>query len=333
VPRIQALMLEQAQLDPGMRCLEIGSGGYNAALMAELVGGDGEVTTVDIDPEVVGRARRCLADAGYPRVNAVLADGEQGAAEHAPYDRVIVTAGAWDIPPAWVDQLTEGGSITVPLRMRGLTRSVAFERDGKRLVSRSVEVCGFVPMQGAGARAERLLSLRGNEVGLRFDDGEPADAALLSGALAQPRAQAWSGVTVGRMEPFGTLHLWLATSLHAFCLLAVDPDLDTGVVTPANRQASPACVEAGAFAYLALRKAGRDHATGQSTFEFGAHAHGPEAGKLAECMAEQVRVWDRDHRGGPGPRIAAYPAGTPDEQLPEGRVIDKRHIRLTISWS
>jgi protein-L-isoaspartate(D-aspartate) O-methyltransferase len=50
-------------------------------------------------------------------------------------------------------------------------------------------------------------------------------------------------------------------------------------------------------------------------------------------MAEQVRVWDRDHRGGPGPRIAAYPAGTPDEQLPDGRVIDKRHIRLTISWS
>jgi protein-L-isoaspartate(D-aspartate) O-methyltransferase len=97
-PRIQALMLEQAQLGPGMRCLEIGSGGYNAALMAELVGGDGEVTTVDIDPEVVGRARRCLADAGYPRVNVVLADGEQGAAEHAPYDRVIVTAGAWDIP-------------------------------------------------------------------------------------------------------------------------------------------------------------------------------------------------------------------------------------------
>src|SRR5690349_18166020 len=51
-PWLQAVMLEQARIRPGMRCLEIGSGGYNAALMAELVGPDGEVTTVDIDPDV-----------------------------------------------------------------------------------------------------------------------------------------------------------------------------------------------------------------------------------------------------------------------------------------
>ncbi|MGH3853064.1 MAG: hypothetical protein ACRDR6_06115 [Pseudonocardiaceae bacterium] len=56
-PWLQAMMLEQAGLRPGMRVLEIGSGGYNAALIAEVVGADGEVTTVDIDPEVVDRAR------------------------------------------------------------------------------------------------------------------------------------------------------------------------------------------------------------------------------------------------------------------------------------
>ncbi|MGH3992458.1 MAG: lantibiotic dehydratase, partial [Pseudonocardiaceae bacterium] len=116
-PRIQAFMLEQAGLHPGMRVLEIGSGGYHAALMAELVGADGEVTTVDIDPEVVDRARSCLTDAGYSRVNVVLADAEGGVPEHAPYDRIIVTVGAWDIPPAWVDQLTEGGTITVPFAL------------------------------------------------------------------------------------------------------------------------------------------------------------------------------------------------------------------------
>lgn len=163
VPQIQALMLEQAALAPGMRVLEIGSGGYNAALMAELVGPDGEVTTIDIDPEVADRARHCLGEAGYSRVTVVLADGERGCSQHAPFDRIVVTAEAWDIPPAWVDQLAEGGTITVPLRIRGLTRSITFGREGGHLVSRSVRVCGFVPMRGAGEHlAERANALRGH---------------------------------------------------------------------------------------------------------------------------------------------------------------------------
>ena len=121
-PWLQAVMLEQAQIRPGMRCLEIGSGGYNAALMAELVGPGGEVTTVDIDADITDRARRYLPAAGYGQVHAVLADAEAGVAEHAPYDRILVTVGVWDIPPAWLDQLVEGGRLVVPLRMRGLSR-------------------------------------------------------------------------------------------------------------------------------------------------------------------------------------------------------------------
>src|SRR5205807_8810307 len=120
-PWLQAAMLEQADLAPGMRCLEIGSGGYNAALIAEMVGEDGEVTTVDIDPDVTERARRCLAAAGYHDVRVVLADAEGGVEDHAPYDRIIVTAGAWDIPSAWVAQLTAAGRLVVPLRMRGVS--------------------------------------------------------------------------------------------------------------------------------------------------------------------------------------------------------------------
>jgi protein-L-isoaspartate(D-aspartate) O-methyltransferase len=65
-PWRQAMTLEQAGLRPGMRCLEIGSGGYNAALMAEIAGPDGEVATVDIDSDVTSRARRFLDAAGYP---------------------------------------------------------------------------------------------------------------------------------------------------------------------------------------------------------------------------------------------------------------------------
>lgn len=147
-PWLRAVMLGQARLAPGMRVLEIGSGGYNVALVAEVVGEEGEVTTVDIDPEVADRARHCLAAAGYDQVNVMLADAEEGVPEHAPYDRVIVTAGAWDIPPAWMRQLVDGGLLVVPLRMRGLTRSVALEYADGRLVSRDYRLCGVVACAG-----------------------------------------------------------------------------------------------------------------------------------------------------------------------------------------
>ncbi len=325
-PWLQAMMLEQAGLRPGMRVLEVGSGGYHAALMAELVGEDGEVTTIDIDPDVTDRARGCLTEAGYSRVDVVLADGEGGVPEHAPYDRIIITVGAWDIPPAWVGQLTEGGTITVPLRMRSLTRSIVFKRDGDHLVGQSAQVCGFVAMQGAGAHTERLLLLRGKEIGLRFDDGFPDNPDLLNGALDTPRREVWTGVVIERMVPFDTLQLWLATALDGYCRISVDPELDTGLVCPITRRSTDAAVDGGSVAYLAARRLDKSRA------EFGVHAFGPGAAALAEAMAAQVRLWDRLHRQGPGPRIAAYPAHTPDDQLPDGRVIDKRHVRITISW-
>jgi protein-L-isoaspartate(D-aspartate) O-methyltransferase len=328
-PWLQATMLEQAQLGLGMRALEVGSGGFNAALMAELAGQAGEVTTVDIDPEVTGRAARCLADAGYARVNVVLADAEDGVKEHAPYDRIIVTAGAWDIPPAWVDQLAEGGRIVVPLRMRGLTRSVAFERADGHLVSLGHEMCGFVPMQGAGARQERLVPLHGDDVGLQIDDGQPADAEALGAALLQPRAEAWSGVRFGGSEPFDGLYLWLAACLPGFGLLTRQrTDAARALADPSSPNGTPTLVDGGSFAYHTFRAI--DPAA--DIYEFGAYAHGQDAARLAEQMAGQIRVWDREHRHGPAAQIAVYPAGTPDEQLLGGRVIDKRHTRVTISW-
>lgn len=325
-PRIQAFMLEQADLKPGMSLLEIGSGGVFAAMAYEVVGPDGAVTTIDIDPDVIDRAQGCLTQAAYHQVIALLADGEQGCPERAPYDRIVVTVGAWDLPPAWIEQLTPDGTITVPLRMRGLTRSITFARAGDHLESRSAEVCGFVAMQGAGEHAERLLLLQGDEIGLRFDDGWPSDPGLLTGVLDTPRAEAWSGVTVGRGEPFDSLHLWLATSLDGFGLLSVDRSLDTSLVTPQNRRACPAVVDGASFAYLALRK------TDDGAHEFGAHGFGPEAESLACLMAEQIKAWDRDQRGGSGPTFAVYPADVADEELPDGLLIRKRHVNVLISW-
>ncbi|MEV6209545.1 methyltransferase, FxLD system [Kitasatospora sp. NPDC051914] len=327
-PHIQAVMLEQARLRIGQKVLELGSGGYKAALMAELVGADGTVVTVDIDPFVTDRASRFLQQAGYWRVVVRHGDAENGAKEDGPYDHVMVTFGAWDIPPAWTQQLADGGILTVPLRINGLTRSIAFQRESDRLVSRSSAVCGFVAAQGAGAHEERLLLLRGKEVGLRFDDGLVADPGPLAGVLDTSRAETWSAVEVGRDEPFDLLPFWLATTTPTgFCLLSVDPDLDTGAVQPSNRMACPTVIDGDSLAHLALRKISDDR------WEFGAHGYGPRATALAERLAEQVKTWDHAHRHGPGPRITVSPAGTPDDQLPPGTVIDKAHTRLTVSWA
>lgn len=327
--RVQAMMLEQAGLEPGHRVLEIGSGGYNAALIAELVGESGEVTTVDIDPDVVERARRCLASAGCSRVRVAQADGEEGEAQHAPYDRIIVTAGAWDIPPAWTDQLADGGRIVVPLRIRGLTRSIVFEREGGHLVSRDYQLCGFVPMQGAGENRERLVLLHEEEVGLRLDDGQRVDAERLREALSQPRAEAWSGVTVGGMEPFDDLDLWLATVLPGFALFTATPAArDIGITASAAPLGVSALVEEAGFAYRGVRPTSPE----RITFEFGAYGHGPEAQKTAERMVEQIQLWDRDHRSGPGARFEAYPADTPEDRLPSGLVVDKAHTRIAVTW-
>ncbi|MGH3873455.1 MAG: methyltransferase domain-containing protein [Pseudonocardiaceae bacterium] len=148
----------------GHHALEIGSGGYNASLLRELVGPSGSVTTVDIDPEVTDRAVACLAAAGYHDVTVVCADAEHPIAPTRRYDLIIVTAGAWDIPPAWREQLTDGGVLVVPLRMFGITKSWALRHRGGRLVSASHRQCGFVSMQGDGAHEVRYVDIAAKAV-------------------------------------------------------------------------------------------------------------------------------------------------------------------------
>jgi protein-L-isoaspartate(D-aspartate) O-methyltransferase len=116
VPTVVAMMLGQLDAQPGDRILEIGAGtGYNAALVAELVGETGQVSTIDIYRDVAEQARRALDETGYGRVHVITGDGALGAQDRAPFDRIIVTVGPWDLPPAWFGQLAPGGRLVVPL--------------------------------------------------------------------------------------------------------------------------------------------------------------------------------------------------------------------------
>lgn len=216
---LQGVMLEQADIKPGTKVLEIGSGGYNAALIQELVGGDGVVTTVDIDRDVIDRARQCLDDAGYGQVKTVLSDGESGVPGGAPYDRIIVTVAAWDIPASWINGLTGNGRLVVPLTVRGTTRSIAFDREGEGLLSRSYRLARFVPMQGEGAAKEERKALLRDGVAVQTDDARVRlDPEALNHALDMPRLVRWSGAAYDlpdELELYLTLNLPNAARLHA----------------------------------------------------------------------------------------------------------------------
>ena len=335
-PDIQAIMLEQAGIGPGMRLLEIGSGGYNAALMAELAGPDGEVTTVDIDPAVTDRARRCLDDAGYAGVHVVTADAAAGVPDRAPFDRIVVTVEAWDLPPAWVRQLTHKGRVVVPLLLHGMTRSVAFDREDDRLVSRSARLCGFVKMQGAGSHAEKGLLLNDGDLTVAADDLDAVpDAARIEAHLRGPRAERWSGVRVWRWEPWDTLPLWLATAFPGYCQLTVHvpgapaapgPPGAPGTepLEPALATATPAVATRTGFAHLTAR------ARPDGRIELGAHAFGTDAVQLASALTDSTAAWSRDQRLGSGPVITAWPIGGP---VPDATVIAVReHVRLAVTW-
>lgn len=333
---VQSFMLTEARIEPGMNVLEIGSGGYNAALIAELVGPSGRVTTVDIDEWVTDRASRLLAEAGYSsRVTVVLGDAEAGVAEAEPYDRILVTVGSWDIPPAWTEQLADDGLLVVPLRMRGLTRTIAFAKDpvvSGGLVSVGARLFGFVPVQGEGSHQAKLVMLRDGEVTLRFDDDDHTTAlspTQLEDVFDGERVEVWSGAVIGNFEPLDTVQMWMATIQPGFCWLSFDRDKDGGVVSlPGTRTTAMAVVDGPNLAYILTRTATQV----DKSAEFGVHAYGPQAHGLAKRVTEQLRVWGRDHRGGPGAQYRIYPAGTPDDLIPGGRVIDKRHVRVLISW-
>lgn len=331
-PQIQAMMLEQARLLPGMKVLEIGSGGLNAAYLAELVGEDGQVVTVDIDPIVTGRARRLLDEHGYDQVRVVTADAAEPIPDLGAVDVVLVTVGAWDIPPAWISQLKQGGRLVVPLRMRGLTRSIAFTQatgeHGDYLESESARICGFVAMQGSAAHREELLLINGTpEIGLKFDDGLPADPHRLDNAVTHPRYELWTGVTVGLQELLDTLQMTMAISLPGFCTMAVDEDLDTGLVAPTNKRFTLAAVEDDTFGYLVTRRT-----EDNKHVEYGVHALGPNAKQLVYKVADVLHDWEGNRRGGPSPVIRVYPANTSDDQIQADRVIDKVHSRISLSW-
>jgi protein-L-isoaspartate(D-aspartate) O-methyltransferase len=326
-PGVVAGMLEQLDVRPGHHVLEIGAGtGYNAALLSHLVGPSGRVTAVDIVEDVVDAAREHLAAAGVGNVSVICGDGEFGHAARAPYDRIIVTAGAWDIPPAWADQLAPGGRLVVPLRMRGLTRSIALEREGGSWRSRSIDECGFVPMHGVGGVAERNVFVGGDTgVVLRIDDGRPVDESAAEHALDHRPVVSWTGVAWPGQH-YEHLDFWLS-SLDGFCrVIAMNPAAG-GLVLPLYPWGSMGVVDGGTIAYLTKRKV--EESDAGPLFELGVCAYGPQGRETAERVADRILAWDRQRAHLGNLWIEVHPVGETAES-DAALVIDKRHTRVVV---
>ncbi|TDQ05556.1 methyltransferase of ATP-grasp peptide maturase system [Labedaea rhizosphaerae] len=169
-PGIMAVMLEALQVRDGDRTLEIGTGtGYNAALLCHRLG-DPLVSTVDVDASIVAEARAKLDLAGY-RPTCVAADGADGLAERAPFDRVLATCSVARIPPPWLAQTTPGGLVVTTLNRpigAGLVRVTAGEgatgtgrvlaQDGRFMPLRAQQWADEAPADRTGVRRPTAIS-------------------------------------------------------------------------------------------------------------------------------------------------------------------------------
>ena len=158
-PTLMASMLEALDVESGMRVLEIGTGtAYNAALVSHRLGSD-QVTTVEVDPALSAHARARLDQAGYtPTV--VCADGVEGYADNAPYDRLIATVAVSSVPPAWLRQTRPGAVIVIPLRFAGhggLMATLIRDEHGGATGRFLAQYGGFMPTRAAEATASAVI--------------------------------------------------------------------------------------------------------------------------------------------------------------------------------
>ncbi len=148
-PYMVAIMTESLAPAPGSHVLEIGTGsGYQTAILARL---SARVISVERHAPLAARAREVLDAIGIENVRIHVGDGTAGFPEGAPYDRILVTAGAPAIPQILLDELADGGRLVIPVGPPGLQHLVIVDRRGDQFDRQQGDACVFVPLIGAHA--------------------------------------------------------------------------------------------------------------------------------------------------------------------------------------
>ncbi|MWA04618.1 methyltransferase, FxLD system [Actinomadura sp. LD22] len=334
-PWMVAAMLDQLDAHPGDRILEAGAGtGYNAAIMAAIVGDAGHVTTIDVDEDLVAGARDHLAAAGIDNVEVILGDGALGHPASAPYDRIIATVGAYEVPTAWLDQLAPDGRLIVPLRLRGTnSRSITFERTDTGWRSLDSRLAVFMPLRGIGDDARRYIHLTPEQdVTLQTHKDQTVDAAAIADILHTQRHEKWTGVLFPPGVPFEWMELWLCLRLdNALMRMNVKPQAKERLsLDPMFAWGAMATVRDQDLAYLTIRPA-PPAADGGKLYEVGVLGHGPTGHHLAHQVAEEIRTWDTRYRSRTV-HFELQDAPAPADPASGRFVLDRPHHPITIFW-
>ncbi|NJL03142.1 MAG: methyltransferase domain-containing protein [Spirulinaceae cyanobacterium SM2_1_0] len=337
-PTMMALMLAQLDVRPGQRVLEIGAGtGYNAALLAELVGQHGQVTTVEYDADLATAARDRLHHLGYDNIEVVAADGIHGYEAAAPFDRILLSVAADDLAPAWREQLQPQGWLVLPLILTaGLQLSVAFQGQGNVWRSRSLIPCSFMSLRGAAVgaiAAPAITAAPGCK--LRTSQCLPLDTATLMAWLAAPEHCEPLGLWVTRTELVSGLRLWLALGDRRFGELLAEPGAAEPVLPPTLGAwgRSYGLVDHGGLAMLVRQALPSVPADAEAAAELVVVGVGPERA-IATALADQVRAWH--HSGRPTVsdwHVRAYPAPDACPSDPDTLVLARPWTHLCLSHS
>jgi protein-L-isoaspartate(D-aspartate) O-methyltransferase len=344
-PAVMATMLEQLEVQAGHHILEIGAGtGYNAALLATLAGEGGQVVTIDIDDDLVSEAQEHLRMAGFPHVRVICGDGAFGYRDTAPYDRIILTVGAWDIAPAWINQLKPGGRLLLPLVIQGTVQQlVAFERTDTHLLSVSVRSGGFMPLRGVGAGPHTPMSL-GPTPGLNLalgDEPRAVDPDAVYALLVGPYDDRATSLRVSWEDLWSGISLWLALHAPTICHLAamgtfaehnLVPDLFGGSST---FHATVGLLEETTLCVL-MRSP--DHASSREPspetlfWPLLIRRFGPNK-QLAERLIQHLMTWESAGRPSSTKcRLRVYPQEVSYVPQATEIVVAKRWSRLVLDW-
>jgi protein-L-isoaspartate(D-aspartate) O-methyltransferase len=153
-PYMVAIMTAALMPAGGDAVLEIGTGsGYQTAVLAELAA---KVYTIERIASLQDGARKVLDELGYANVEFVVGDGTVGLAEHAPYEGILVTAGAPRVPEALKAQLAERGRLVIPVGSRHYQELVRVTRKGESYYEETMEGCAFVPLIGEEGWGEHV---------------------------------------------------------------------------------------------------------------------------------------------------------------------------------
>ena len=320
-------MLEQLGVQPGQHVLEIGAGtGYNAALLGQLVGPAGRVIALDIDEDIVEAARSHLAPPAR-KTSRLSARMGQRDLPRRPHDRIILTVGAWDIAPAWREQLRPGGRLVLPLGLgAGPQKCVCFLKTeaarGPWLVSESVRDCGFMRLRGSFAGPEHMVGL-GAEPGLSIAlaGALPVAGETLLEWLSSPAVEQPTATWVTNSELWGGLSLWLAMNAPDLCSLIAEGEWTTRglpcLVAFASRRAI--CSTLGlvrptglAFLRRSPQPDVNAKADDEAPFELHISGYGPNGGaETTRALMNHLSAWQAANRpGSANLRLRIYPPET-----------------------